>query len=156
MQAGHDGAVKVSSDPGSPDVRAAVIGRLEIPKIGLSVPILNDYESRDLLQGVGHIPGTATLGGLGNAGVAGHRDTYFRPLRHIAVAMEIRVTSAEGIYHYQVDSTEIVKPTQVEVLDTHSQPELTLITCYPFNFVGAAPMRFIIHAHLLSIVPDRP
>ena len=111
-------------------------------------------ESASLLRGVGHIEGTAVPGGLGTLGLAGHRDTYFRPLRHILAGMDIRVTDASGTYHYEVDSTEIVLPEQVDVLSIRSRPELTLVTCYPFDYIGAAPKRFIVHAHLLSASPD--
>jgi sortase A len=132
----------------------AVIGRLEVPSLRLSVPILADYQTRDLLHGVGHIPGTAMAGGLGTMGLAGHRDTYFRPLSGIKPKMDIRVSDSTSTYHYEVDSTEIVQPEDVQVLDIQSRPELTLITCYPFNFIGAAPQRFIVHAHLVSALPD--
>ena len=131
-----------------------VIGLLEIPKIGLSVPVTAGIESSSLLRGVGHIEGTAYPGGLGTLGLAGHRDTYFRPLRHIALGMDIRVTDHSGTYHYQVDTTEIVTPEHVDVLAIRERPELTLVTCYPFDYVGAAPQRFIVHAHLLSASPD--
>ncbi len=131
-----------------------VMGRLEIPELSLSVPVMADYDPNSLLRGVGHIQGTALPGGLGTMGLAGHRDTFFRPLRRIAPKMEIRVADETGTYHYEVDSTEIVMPEQVEVLEIRSRPELTLITCYPFNYIGAAPKRFIVHAHLLSAAPD--
>jgi sortase A len=131
-----------------------VIGRLEIPQIDLSVPIMSNFESASLLKGIGHITGTAMPGGLGTLGLAGHRDTYFRPLRKIANKMEIRVTDTTGVYHYQVDSTEIVTPEQVQVLEIQSRPEMTLITCYPFDYIGAAPKRFIVHAHLMSVAAD--
>jgi sortase A len=133
---------------------ATVMGRLEIPALGLSVPILSSYETTSLLQGIGHIPGTAMPGGLGTLGLAGHRDTYFRPLAKIRPKMDIRVIDGDGTYHYAVDSTEIVKPEDVAVLNIQHRPELTLITCYPFYYVGAAPLRFIVHAHLLSALPD--
>ena len=133
---------------------ATVIARLEIPRLGLAVPVMADYDPNSLLRGVGHIHGTAMPGGLGTMGLAGHRDTYFRPLRRIAPKMDIRVVDATGMYHYQVDSTEVVTPEQVEVLDIRMRPELTLITCYPFDFIGAAPKRFIVHAHLISVSPD--
>jgi sortase A len=133
---------------------ATVMGRLEIPALALAVPIMSNYETTSLLQGIGHIPGTAMPGGLGTVGLAGHRDTYFRPLARIRPKMDIRVIDREGTYHYTVDSTEIVKPENVEVLDIQSRPELTMITCYPFYYVGAAPLRFIVHAHLVSARPD--
>ncbi len=131
-----------------------VMGRLDIPAIHLTVPVLSDFDPASLKRGVGHIQGTAMPGGLGTLGLAGHRDTFFRPLQHIAKSMEIRVTDGTGTYRYQVDSTEIVTPDQVEVLDIRNQPELTLITCYPFDFLGQAPKRFIVHAHLLSLEPE--
>jgi sortase A len=133
-----------------------VIGRLEIPQIALSVPVMADYDPNSLLRGIGHIQGTAMPGGLGTMGLAGHRDTYFRALQRVALKMDIRVADETGTYHYQVDSTEVVTPEQVEVLEIRQRPELTLITCYPFYYVGAAPKRFIVHAHLLSAAPDLP
>jgi sortase A len=132
----------------------ALIGRIDIPALHLSVAVLEDDQSKSLLRGLGHIPGTAELGGLGTVGLAGHRDTFLRPLRKIAPGMEIRAISAAGTYHYIVDSTEIVTPDAVDVLDIRTRPELTLITCYPFNYIGHAPRRFIAHAHLVSLSPD--
>ncbi len=143
-------AANAKAKPGA----TVVIGRLDIPQISLSVPVMADYDPDSLLHGVGHIQGTALPGGLGTMGLAGHRDTFFRPLRRVAPRMEIRVADGSGTYHYEVDSTEIVTPEQVEVLEIRSRPELTLITCYPFDFIGAAPKRFIVHAHLLSASPD--
>ena len=154
----HDGVTRTvpvaSSDAGRKSDASVVIARLEIPKLALSVPVMADYDPNSLLRGIGHIQGTAMPGGLGTMGLAGHRDTYFRALRRIAPKMEIRVVDETGTYHYQVDSTEVVTPEQVEVLEIRQRPELTLITCYPFNYVGAAPKRFIVHAHLLSVSPD--
>jgi sortase A len=137
-----------SNDP------AAVIGRIEIPEIALSAPIMASISRDGLLRGAGHVPGTALPGGLGTIGIAGHRDTFFRPLRRIHPGMQIKVIGAAGAYRYRVDSTEIVDPEEVKVLDIASRPMLTLITCYPFNYIGAAPRRFIVHAHLLSVAPD--
>jgi sortase A len=131
-----------------------VIGRIEIPALALSAPITADYDGDSLHRGVGHIPGTAVPGGLGTVGLAGHRDSFFRPLRRIAAKMEVRLIDKSGTYHYVVDSTEIVSPDKVEVLNITARPELTLITCFPFDYVGAAPERFIVHAHLLSASPD--
>ena len=135
---------------------AEVIGRLEIPSLNLAVPILSDFDPASLRRGVGHIRGTANAGGLGNFVLAGHRDTFLRPLRRIAAPMVIKVVIREGTYEYVTDSTEVVDPNNLQVLDIHSTPELTLITCYPFDFVGAAPHRFIVHAHLLSASPANP
>jgi sortase A len=131
-----------------------VMGRIEIPALALTAAITKDYDVNSLRRGVGHIPGTANPGGLGTVGLAGHRDSFFRPLRRIKPKMDIRLIDRSGTYHYQVDSTEIVTPDKVEVLDIATRPELTLITCFPFDYVGAAPKRFIVHAHLLSASPD--
>ncbi len=144
------GSVPVASRHEKQDV----IGRLEIPQISLSVPVLASYDPDSLLRGVGHIEGTAMPGGLGTLGLAGHRDTFFRPLRRVAPKMEVRITDKTGVYHYEVDTTEVVTPDQVEVLSIRDRPEMTLITCYPFDYVGAAPKRFIVHAHLISVAPD--
>ena len=128
----------------------AVIGRLEIPAIALSVPVLESYDPATLVRGVGHVPGTAVAGGLGNMVLAGHRDTFFRPLRRVHTGMEIAVVTAQGRFLYRIDSTEIVTPDAVRVLDIGNRPSMTLITCYPFDFIGAAPQRFIVNAHLVS------
>ena len=145
---GDESAEDGSRAPGS------VIGRIEIKSIGLSAPILSDIDSASLRRGAGHVPGTATPGGLGTIALAAHRDTFFRPLQHIASGMEIRVTDATGTYRYVVDSTEVVAPEQVEVLAIRDRPELALVTCYPFHYIGAAPRRLIVHAHLLSLIPE--
>ena len=131
-----------------------VLGMLRIRSIGLSVPVLEDDGSGSLLRGVGHIRGTALPGGLGTVGLAGHRDTFLRPLQKIAPSMTIEITRGASLYRYVVDSTEIVHPDAVRVLDTENTPELVLVTCYPFHYIGAAPLRFIVHAHLVSLAPE--
>ncbi len=132
----------------------SVVGRVEIPAIGLSTPLLSGDDSTSLTQGAGHIPGTAYPGGLGTVGIAGHRDTHFRELRRAAKGMDIRLIDRTGTYHYRVTSTEIVTPDQVSVLDILATPGLALITCYPFSYVGHAPRRFVVHASLISAAPD--
>ena len=132
----------------------SVLGRIEIPELALSATILPNYDPDSLRKGVGHIPNTALPGGLGTVGLAGHRDTFFRPLRKVTHHAEIRLVVPTGTYRYQVDSTEIVTPDRVDILATGTRPELILITCFPFDYIGAAPKRFIVHAHLLSASPD--
>ncbi len=127
-----------------------VLGRLEIPALHLTTAILDNDDMRSLRVGAGHIPGTAAPGGLGNFGVAAHRDTFFRPLSGIKPGMKINVITAEDTFVYVVDATRIVMPDQVEVLDTGNVPEMTLVTCYPFHYIGAAPKRFTVQAHLQS------
>jgi len=133
----------------------SLIGSIEVPALALSAPIVADIDAGSLREGVGHIRGTAIPGGLGTVGLAGHRDSFFRPLRRIAPGMEITLTGNTGTYHYVVDSTEIVTPDKVHVLYIAQRPALTLITCFPFDYIGPAPRRFIVHAHLLSAAPDR-
>jgi sortase A len=133
---------------------AEVIGRVSIPALGISVPMTAGVESESLLRGVGHVDGTAFPGGLGTVALAGHRDTYLRPLEHIARKMDIEVTDRSGTYHYEVESWEIVAPEEVDVLSIRDKPELVLITCYPFHYIGPAPKRFVVHALLVSLTPD--
>ena len=104
---------------------------------------------------LGHIPGTALPGQPGNVGIAGHRDTLFRGLRKIEKNDVIEFQTPAGSYSYKVESTEIVKPEDVGVLDASEHPEMTLVTCYPFYYVGAAPSRFIVKARLIT-EPDGP
>jgi sortase A len=134
---------------GPPRVRwtdGATIGRLEIPRLGLSTIIVEGDGKRDLKRAAGHIPGTAFPGQPGNAAVAAHRDTFFRPLRSIRANDEIIVDTLEGSFKYRVSSTKIVGPKQNRVLYPTSEETLTLVTCYPFSFVGPAPERFIVRA----------
>ena len=140
-------AGKVAHTPAKPD---QVLGRMEIPALGLSTPIVDDDDINSLLLGAGHIRGTAMPGGLGNFVIAAHRDTYFRPLQGIKVGMRIRVITPDETFVYVVDSMKIVDPKDVEVLDMGDIPQMTLITCYPFHFIGAAPKRFTVQAHLIS------
>ena len=136
--------------PSSPEGASGVLGRLEIPALGLTTPIVDDADTRSLLRGAGHIRGTALPGGLGNFVIAAHRDTFFRPLSGIKPGMRIRVVTPDDTYTYIVDATKIVSPEDVYVLDIGNVPQMTLITCYPFHYIGAAPKRFTVQAHLSS------
>ena len=133
---------------------SSVIARMEIPALKIDAPVIEGISDLDLRKGIGHVPGSADSGGLGNMVLAAHRDRIFRPLRSVAKGMDIQLKGSGGTYHYRVDSTQIVSPDQLEVLEIASQPQVTLITCYPFNYIGSAPMRFIVKAHLVSALPD--
>jgi sortase A len=126
----------------------STIGRIEIPRLGVTAIVRAGSDARTLQLAVGHIPGTAYPGERGNVGLAGHRDTFFRRLRDIRADDAIEVVTAEGRFTYRVQRTDIVQPSDVWVLDPTSQPSLTLVTCYPFSYVGAAPERFIVRAAL--------
>lgn len=132
------------------------IGTIVVPAIHLEAPMVEGVGDSDLRRGVGHVPGSASAGGLGNMVLAAHRDTIFRPLRAIQRGMDIQIKGIDGTYHYQVDSLQVVAPDRLDILEIADSPEVTLITCFPFNFVGSAPMRFIVKAHLRSAVPDAP
>jgi sortase A len=121
----------------------STLGRIEISSIGLTAMILEGTEEGTLQRAVGHIRGTPLPGQQGNVALAGHRDTFFRGLRKIRVNDEITLTTLSGAYRYRVDSTKMVKPEETEVLEDDGDI-LTLVTCYPFNFVGSAPRRFIV------------
>jgi len=133
----------------------AVIGRLEIPRLKLSVMVREGADERTLSRAVGHIPGTALPGKMGNMGLAGHRDTFFRVLRDIRDDDAIEFETTQGTYHYLVKSTKIVGPRDVSVLATSGGENLTLVTCYPFYYVGSAPKRFIVHAAQVTAIPRR-
>jgi sortase A len=129
-----------------------VFGKLTIPRLGLSLIVLEGAGKGELMRGPGHIPGTSLPGDGGNVGIAGHRDTFFRPLRFIRAGDEINLISDAEEYRYHVVSTEVVEPGDVRVLYPTGQETLTLVTCYPFNFLGAAPKRFIIQATSVNSV----
>ena len=126
--------------------RGDVLGFIEIPRLGVKVAILEGTTQKTLLLGVGHIEGTPLPGDPGNAGIAGHRDTYFRALRNIRAGDKIQILTAAGSSLYVVDWTRIVAPEDTEILTPSSGSAITLVTCYPFYYIGAAPERFVVHA----------
>ena len=133
------------SAPATPVVHG-LIGRLEIPRLDVSVIVMEGDDDTTLARAAGHLPDTALPWERGNAVIAGHRDTFFRPLRHVREGDEIRMTTARGTFDYRVIRTEIVEPTNLSVLAPTASRSLTLVTCYPFSYIGSAPQRFIIHA----------
>ena len=127
--------------------QGSLLGRLSIPRLGLSDMVREGDDETTLNLALGHIPSTGMPGVRQNVGIAGHRDTLFRALRNIRKGDMIRFETLDGNHTYQVDSTQIVKPEDVGVLKAGTQSQLTLVTCYPFYYVGAAPERFIVSAH---------
>ncbi|HXX43946.1 MAG TPA: class D sortase [Candidatus Acidoferrales bacterium] len=123
-----------------------VIGQIEVPRLGLSAIVVQGDSDDVLRRAVGHIPETALPGQAGNIALAGHRDTIFRPLREIQVGDVILLKTPAADRTYRVDSTEVVPPTDLEVLQSGGQNELTLITCFPFHYIGHAPNRFVVRA----------
>jgi len=124
----------------------SIVARLEIPRLGLKTMIIEGVSQRTLALAVGHVPGTAAPGQAGNVGLAGHRDTFFRDLRNIHQEDAIILRTLDTAYEYRVRSFEVVNATDTEVLRQSTTSELTLVTCYPFSYVGPAPERFVVHA----------
>lgn len=122
------------------------IGVLRIARLRVEAPILPGTDDATLNRAVGHIDGTPLPGAAGNSGLAGHRDSFFRALKDIAPGDAIELTTATGVLAYQVEQTWIVSPEDVWVLDPTTSPAITLVTCYPFYFIGSAPQRFIVRA----------
>jgi len=117
----------------------------------MSVMVLEGTASKTLRVAAGHIKGTALPGASGNIGIAAHRDTFFRPLREVRPRDGLLMTTSYGTFRYVVDAVEIVDPSDVRVLDPKAHQGLTLITCYPFSWLGPAPKRFVVHARKLEI-----
>ena len=123
-----------------------LIGRIEIPRLRLSAVVVEGIGKTTLRRAVGHIPGTALPGQPGNVGISGHRDTFFRPLKDLEIKDEIQFSTVNGDFRYVVESLTVVDPNNVGVLAPTSENQLTLVTCYPFFYIGAAPKRFVVRA----------
>lgn len=123
---------------------------LSIPAINLEAPLLPGTDELTLNRGVGHIDGTAAPGTDGNIGIAGHRDGFFRGLKDVHEGDVIDLSTPDRTSRYRVDETLIVSPEDVHVLQRRAKPSITLVTCYPFYFIGSAPQRYIIHASIVS------
>ncbi|HLX82763.1 MAG TPA: class D sortase [Terriglobales bacterium] len=129
---------------------AAPLAILRIARIHVEAPVLEGTDDLTLNRGLGHIAGTALFGKIGNVGIAGHRDGFFRGLKDIKVGDRIEVEEPGKVETYVVDQLEIADPRNVTVLRSRDRPELTLVTCYPFYYIGPAPRRFIVHAALVD------
>lgn len=135
-----------TSPKGAPAATAGLIGRIEIPRLLLSAVVVEGIGKTTLRRAVGHIPGTALPGQPGNIGISGHRDTFFRPLKDLKIKDEIQLSTLNGDFRYVVESLLVVDPNNVGVLAPSSENLLTLVTCYPFFYIGAAPKRFVVRA----------
>ena len=148
-------AVRAPHDVETPLQPSVPIGRLEIPRIGLSAVVAEGDDEKTLKVAVGHLPDTPLPWQEGNTALAGHRDTFFRPLRRIQPGDEIRLATRRGTFRYRVIRQMVVEPDELWVLDSSPSAGLTLITCYPFDYVGPAPRRFIVHAERIANVSER-
>jgi sortase A len=127
------------------------IAQLTIPSAGISAIVLEGSDESTLKIAPGHIPGTALPGEAGNVAIAGHRDTFFRKLERIRRGDTVKLATLKDTYQYKVDTIEVVDPARIDVLESSGHPTLTLVTCYPFHWIGPAPKRFIVHGHLLPL-----
>lgn len=136
------------------DALAAKLGAplavLSISKLGLCVPVFNGTDAMTLNRGAGRISGTARPGERGNIGIAAHRDGFFRDLKDVALGDRIELAALHQKFVYTVDNISIVTPSDLSVLRARSRPSLTLVTCYPFYFIGDAPQRYVVQASLVD------
>jgi sortase A len=150
-QTGRPGwAPPVSKAAPKMDSVPSTIGRISIPRLHLTAMVGEGIDDWTLNRAVGHIPSTALPGQAGNVGVAGHRDTFFRALKDLNVNDKIYFSTLDGDYEYQVESLKIVEPSNVGVLAQDSEHILTIVTCYPFYYIGNAPKRFIARARQIG------
>jgi sortase A len=129
------------------------VGRLDAASVGLAATILEGSDEATLRRGAGHIEYTPLPGQSGNSGIAGHRDTTFRPVRHLKGGDVLTLTTMDEELRYRVVRTMVVDPADVHVLDPTPRHTLTLVTCFPFDFIGPAPRRFIVQAELIDRLP---
>jgi sortase A len=131
----------------APKVRnGALVGMLDVPRLKLSAPVVEGDDEQTLNRAAGHLPDTPLPWQKGNSAIAAHRDGLFRPLKNVRVGDEIRFRTTREEFVYRVTGTTIVAPDDLSVLAPQGNTSLTLITCYPFYYVGSAPKRFIVHA----------
>ncbi|MGI9071698.1 MAG: class D sortase [Bryobacteraceae bacterium] len=132
-------------------VTGSVLGRVQIARLNLSAIVREGVDEKTLSRAVGHLPYTALFGQIGNFAIAAHRDTLFRALKDIQKDDRITFQSPVGTYTYEVTSTKIVKPSDLSVVQPQGTDKLlTMITCYPFYYIGSAPKRFIVQSRLVE------
>jgi sortase A len=152
--------------PGDPGVNAAPappahvapgswLAKLDAPSVQLSATVLEGSDDGTLAHGAGHIEDTPVPGEEGNIGIAGHRDTTFRAVRNLKLGDPLVLTTAGKVQRYRITWMKVVEPDDVYVLDPTKKPTLTLVTCYPFEYIGHAPHRYIIRAELISEGPRK-
>jgi len=144
------------NEPPAPLVEGGVLGEIQVRRLHLKAIVVQGDSHTILRRAVGHIPETALPGEPGNVALAGHRDTFFRPLRNIRLGDSITLQTSNGAFQYLVESTEVVSATAVEILNATPGRTLTLITCFPFDYVGPAPKRYVVRARELLSPSTEP
>lgn len=132
-----------------------VIGEMEIPRLALETILVQGESPKILRRAVGHLPETALPGEPGDVTLAGHRDSFFRPLRNVQAGDAITIKTLDGEFQYQVEWTRVVLPSDNHILQPSSENTLTLVTCFPFYYVGPAPKRFIVRARQIGRLPEQ-
>lgn len=148
-----------TSPPPIPSILAEgdMLGELQVPRLGLNAIVVQGDSTADLRRAVGHLSSSALPGEWGNVALAGHRDTFFRPLRDIRLGDSITIKTRARSFEYVVESIEVVAPTDIRVLEPSTGHDLTLLTCFPFHYVGPAPKRFVVRARQLDgRMPEAP
>jgi sortase A len=148
----NDAAVVPPPNPVTVLLEGEVIGEIQIRRLGLRAIVAQGESAATLQRAVGHLADTALPGELGNVVLAGHRDTFFRPLKSVHPGDAITLKTREGDFEYLVESSAVVRPSNVQVLEPTGGRTLTLITCFPFSYVGSAPDRFIVRARQRELV----
>ena len=138
-----------------PVTEGGVIGEMDVPRLGIQAIVVQGDSPKLLRRAIGHMPSTPLPWELGNVALAGHRDSFFRPLRNIRSGDVITLKTVNGNFQYEVESTDVVPASDMHVLDASSGRVLTLITCFPFYFVGSAPDRFVVRAREVEL-PAKP
>jgi sortase A len=150
----HAASLQTVEQNGNVATEGEILGRIEIPRIAMSVVVLQGTTPETLRLGVGHIIGTPLPGESGNIGIAGHRDTFFRGLKDIRRGDEILLRTASGVARYDVEWIQITAPGDGGIVASTTDSSLTLVTCYPFHYIGAAPQRYIVHARRQRDQPE--
>ena len=145
-----------SIPPSESPFSTSIIGRLSVPRLHLTAMVREGIDGNTLQLAVGHIPSTALPGQAGNVGVAGHRDTFFRGLKDLRTGDEIQFATPRGNFSYEVESLMVVEPNNIGVLAASGGNVLTMVTCYPFSYIGNAPKRFIVRARQVLPQPESP
>ncbi len=140
----------------APIPEGGVIGEIEVLRLGLKAIVVQGDSEKLLRRAVGHLPETALPGEAGNVALAGHRDGLFRPLRNVRPGDTITLRTPNHEFQYQVDWTAVVPPTALRVIEPTAEPALTLVTCFPFYYVGAAPERFVVRARKIAVAHSAP
>jgi sortase A len=144
----HAAAARAEAQPGR------AFGRIEFPDQGYSTLLAEGIDASTLRLAVGHLPGSAFPGERGNVALAGHRDSFFHVLKNVAHDERLLLRTPDGVFTYRIVWRSVLEPSRVDVLASAAEPALTLVTCYPFGYIGPAPLRYVVRARLVRPPKD--